>query len=1457
MLGKILSGRYKIIKHLGGGGLGQTYLAEDLQLPGNPLCVVKQLKPKATDLFNLHIARRLFDEEAQALYRLGNHEQIPRLLAHFEEEQEFYLVQQFIDGHNLKRELPVGRRLNETQVINLCRNILKILEFVHNEGVIHRDIKPANIIRRKQDGRLVLIDFGAVKQVSTQTVDSQGQTTLTIAIGSPGYMPNEQIGGKPRFCSDVYAVGMIGIQALTGCPPRKLPDNPKTGEVLWRDRLHSNALGEQVQVSGALADVLDKMVRYDYRQRYQTATEALHALDQLTDLNSSPARNPASETTLVESENTPHSTLLWLPSSVTSSMQRDGTLTVEPIELRTNSNEFNPTQLAIAKRVDWGETIDGSMFFGRTEELATLKQWIISKQPNSEQWNGDSSTTVTRYRVVLLLGMGGIGKTSLSVKLAQQIQHSFEYVIWRSLRNSPPVQETLANLIQFLSDEQETEADLPETLEGRVSRLIEYLRSSRCLLILDNAESILQGGNRTGLYREGYEGYGELIRRVGEANHQSCLLLTSREKPREIATLEGSGLPVQSIQLTGLKEAEGRAIFDLKGLSGSEEERRRLTELYAGNPLALNIVSTNIQELFDSNIAEFLAQGTTIFGDIRELLDQHFDRLSELEQDIMYWLTINREPVSLSELREDIVSRISQPKLIEALESLLRRSLIEKSTPTFLEKTTSRFTQQTVVMEYMTELLIDRVSQEIATAEIRLLMSHALIKATAKDYIRESQIRVILEPITHRLRTTFRSSKVIEHKLNQIVSKFREDFSASPGYGGGNIINLLAQFQISLANYDFSHLSIWQADLRQVNLHHVDFRDADFVKSVFAETLRTVSSVAISPCGNFLATGDGNSEIRLWQVTDGKQILTLKGHKSWVLSVAWSPDGRTLASGSLDQTVKLWDIHEGKCLETLRGHTHSVCSVAFSPQGDTLASGSNDYTVRLWDVSEGICLKTLHGHISGVKSVAFSPQEDTLASASLDQTVRLWDIHEGTCLKTLHGHTSGVCSVAFSPQGDTLASGSNDYTVRLWDVLEGTCLKTLQGQAQGVWSVAFSPDGRTLATGSNDYTVRLWDVLEGTCLKTLQGHTSGVLSVAWSPEGKTLASGGNDYTVRLWDVLEGTCLKTLYGYISGVKAVAISPQGDTLASGSLDQAVRLWDIREGMCLKTLHGHTSGVCAVAFSPEEDILASGSNDYTIRLWDFQEGTCLRALRGHTSEVLSVAFCRLGKTLASGSNDYTVKLWDVREGKCLNTLQGHTSGVLSVAFCPTGETVVSGSNDYTVRLWDAQEGNCLKTLQGHTQGVLSVAFCRLGKTLVSGSNDYTVKLWDVREGKCLKTFYGHTSGVLSVAFSPDGSTIASGSIDKTVRLWDMNTGQCLKTLHGHSHEVHSVAFIPDGSTLVTCSPDEMIKLWDIETGECINTLRVDRLYEGMNITGVTGLTEAQKATLLALGAVDHNIL
>lgn len=269
MIGYILRRRYKIVARLGSGGFGETYLAEypqDLPVTPKYKCVIKRLiRPATPDLDT----EQRFKKEAAILFKLDKeHPQIPELYDFFEENREFYLVQEFIEGHDLSNEIISGKPWSEADVIQLLQEILEVLAFVHQHNVIHRDIKPLNLMRRYSDNKLVLIDFGAIKEISTSGINSQGKISSTMAIGTRGYMPNEQWEGHPHLCSDIYALGVTAIQALTGLSPQQLPKS-KTLELIWRDC---------AQVSDGLANFLTKMVQRDFRQRYKNAVQALQAL---------------------------------------------------------------------------------------------------------------------------------------------------------------------------------------------------------------------------------------------------------------------------------------------------------------------------------------------------------------------------------------------------------------------------------------------------------------------------------------------------------------------------------------------------------------------------------------------------------------------------------------------------------------------------------------------------------------------------------------------------------------------------------------------------------------------------------------------------------------------------------------------------------------------------------------------------------------------------------------------------------------------------------------------------------------------------------------------------------------------------------------------------------------------------------------------------------------------------
>ncbi|WP_293332349.1 NACHT domain-containing protein [Microcoleus sp. CAWBG58] len=691
--------------------------------------------------------------------------------------------------------------------------------------------------------------------------------------------------------------------------------------------------------------------------------------------------------------------------------------------------------------------------------------------------------------------------------------------------------------------------------------------------------------------------------------------------------------------------------------------------------------------------------------------------------------------------------------------------------------------------------------------------------------------------------------------LLEILEATRGKTESEVGYVGGNAATLLVKIdRTALEAKDLSRAVILGADFTNASLRHVDFTHANLTESVFTKIFGNVRSVIFSPDGKLLATGDTDGVVRLWEPSSGREILTCKGHSNVVESVAFSPDGKILVSGSYDKTIKLWDFKTGECLNCFEGHTESVMSVRFNPDGNVLASGSFDGTVRLWDIRTGECCKILQDQTKVVFSVAFHPAGEMLATGSGDQTIKLWNIKSGECLKIFEGHTKNVFSVAFNPTGEILASGSGDETVKLWNVGTGECLKTLEGHFDQVRSIALSPNDGILASGSYDRTAKLWDIHTGECLNTLQGHSNSVTSIAFNPAGEILVSGNYDQTLRLWDIHTGECLNTLQGHSNQVRSIAFSPNGEILASGDDSHTVKLWDVRSGECLKILHGHLDRVHLVSFSLSGEILASASFDETLRLWDIRSGECLHTLPECGKEVHSIAFISNGEILASAGYDQTVRLWDIGTGECLKTLPGNNSSVYSAAFSPLGEIFASTGFDQKVKLWDIQTGECLQVFQGHTGWTRAIAFSPNGEILASGSADRTIRLWDVRSGECLQILQGHTDWIRSVAFSSSSEIVVSGSVDGTVRIWDIRTGECLKILQGHTSRINSVAFNSNGKTIAACSRNGTIRLWDFETGECLKRLKSDRPYEGMNIAGVTGLTEVEKATLKALGAVEN---
>jgi WD40 repeat protein len=1170
----------------------------------------------------------------------------------------------------------------------------------------------------------------------------------------------------------------------------------------------------------------------------------------------------------------------------------------------------------------WDDAPELSAFQGRGELLEDLETWMI--EPTCAP------------KLLALCGIGGIGKSYLARKLVENVGDRFQKVLWLSLDQSKPAEELLRSLKTKLQTQQSTlplrrskwaEAG-PASAEAIVNRqsvrrseaescdllvrqIAALIVQQSALIVLDGFDSIFKSyssadtsnqnaaptfdvtrGQQASLYKEGFEACGKLLTALKNCKNcegisqASCVLLTSREKPRELVSFSADDAHGKLHLLEGLAHSEAQTLLKAFHLSGAPKDYRDFIDRYCGHPMALRLAANTVRDVFHGRIRDFLEQKISVFDDLRSLLKKQFSRLPPTEKEVMYWLAINHQPCTLADLKEDIVAEDHKSNVLYTLRSLQQRSLIQVDRHGRL----CSFRLHPIVAGYVLERFIRAVFQDLMRHQLQLFNEHALMKADAEDEIREFQLKNIVQPILERLRNYCKSLHAVDEYLSDRLNEFRDNNPYRLGYAGGNFVNLLVQLSRGqiLSGKNFSQMTIWQAYLQRVQLREVSFNQCELDRSVFTETLSDVMAIAFSQSQQpsqqlsgktfrqpFLAAGDANGVVHLWPTqaskTSSQKCAEWAAHSSWVRAMAFVPNQSLLVTGGDDNWLRLWQLPAN----SLSGLSQPnqvwqqsaydwVHTVAVSADGSLIASGGDD-KITLYNTRNGRLISRFADQTAAQSPPQVVVPADTLATATEIKTVQ----------------KNRIRTLAFSPDGGWLASSGDDCVVRIWPLaalLQANGVQPvpmrLSDHSAMVHTLCFSPDSRWLISGGADKTLRVWDVTSGTLKKTLDRPGDQVRSLAISPNG-LLASGGDDCQVMLWDLNKLEHIQDIPTGQSRIWSVAFQQQGNKLllSAGGDKQSLMLWQIdphtTQSHIAETENSHIAATTH-QFNPTSDTpvldcpisdnrvsdnpaptltglsirpvrtyrgytngirtvtflgnarVIGGGDSGELSVWDIA-GEHRATLPSHHGRIWSIGVDLQNARIASASDDHTIRLWNAETGQCLTALSGHNNWVRAVAFGRQGRFLVSGGDDCTIRIWNTASGFCRKTLEHPNAWVRTVQFDPTNsRYIISGGDDQVVRHWDIKE-KTPRTLAQHEHRICSVAYSPDGLTVASGSDDATVILCDVKSAQVIHRFANADLGIKSVAFSPNGQYLAAGGEDQLLYIWDLKDPDPAENCRV----------------------------------
>jgi len=1029
---------------------------------------------------------------------------------------------------------------------------------------------------------------------------------------------------------------------------------------------------------------------------------------------------------------------------------------------------------------------------------------------------------------------GGVGKTKLSVKLAEKLREKLSFVVWKSLINTPDCNDILKSICEFIENGDKTKG---ETI---LDRIINSLSKKRGLILLDNLESVLSSSDEFVTFKDKHRLYSRFITEFAKISHNSCLILTSREIPIEINSLSQTNRYVKILRLDGLTKDDAELLIEnISDIDGRKESIECLIKLYDGNPLAIQLAAMHIKDVYQGSIEAFIKYGESIFKNIEDLLNWHLNRLTDTELEVIRWLAVNREPKNIQELKDDLLLIKSKNRIGSTINSLMLRIPIVK--------TDDKISLQPVLLEHVTNNIIKKACEELNGRSPPSLLKHiSLLKAQSYNYIKESQERVVIQPIIEQSEEDFGSKELFLKRLKELFNIKSQDILNS--YFSGNLLNLYLKESSLIDEVDLSNRHIYQVDFTRNFVRNINFKNVKFNKCAFKNTFGKVLSVDIDSSAKYIAIGDSLGVVRL-VTTEGALLFSELGHSDWVRSVKFHEGDKYLISAGDDGRVIIWQNPVGGCIRVI--DIGDIWIRDFALLNDDMYCAGDDGIIRVFKLSTGKKVRELIGHKEKVYTLKISPDKKTLVSGSEDSSVRIWDIESNKCVKIIDLMIGAVSTVLYSNDEGIILCGGNEAKLLSVDTSTGLIGSTFNHHQDWIRCIVNGGDKNIFVSSGDDSKICIFNAdKEDSILSTLEGHDDRVQSISYA--NNTLVSGSDDSSVILWELINYNCLRVFKGHSNGIRCCHLIQNSEKLIFGGEDGNIYIWNSQTCISDSYSTTHNGMILSLAVDIEESILATASDDKTIRIWDLASMRCKKVLYGHTSWIYSIQFADKRRKLVSSGQDGTIRIWCTINWTCESIIETGGGWVRRISISPDNSMVASVSKDSTVKLWSLQDRTMIKVLNGHSKDIWGICFSDDGKLLVSTSDDATIKVWNTAFSQPLKTIKGHTGRIRTLDFHPNSEIIASGSDDKTIKIWNINTGKLLATLSGHTSRVREVKFSSCGAFIVSASEDSTCRLWNFRNQSLINIIQCPRPYENVLVTGATGINQAEINSLVKLGAI-----